>query len=46
MDRRTSVGCKTTSKPLTLAEPLVGCNIVLRIRKAVVFPAPFGPSKP
>ncbi len=44
--RRTIAGCVTTSYPLTVAVPLLGRKVVLRIRNAVVFPAPLGPSKP
>jgi hypothetical protein len=34
------------SKPLTFAVPEVGFSIVHNIEMVVVFPAPFGPSKP
>jgi hypothetical protein len=34
------------SKPLTLAVPDVGFKMVHSIEIVVVFPAPFGPSKP
>src|SRR3990172_1933498 len=43
---RTISGCVTQSKPPTIAVPLVGCSTVLRIRRAVVLPAPFGPRRP
>ena len=36
----------TTSRPATRALPPVGGSSVVRIRTAVVLPAPFGPSRP
>jgi hypothetical protein len=44
--RRTSAGRSTTSSPATQARPRSGLSSVARIRTAVVFPAPFGPSTP
>ena len=44
--RRTLSGDSTTSYPPIRAVPAVGARMVLRIRKTVVFPAPFKPSKP
>ena len=35
-----------TSKPATVAEPLVGASSVQSIRTVVDLPAPFGPRKP
>ena len=46
MWRRTSPGCFTTSTPATVARPASGRAIVVRMRTAVVLPAPFGPSSP
>src|ERR687886_1517175 len=46
MHRRTSRGSSTTSWPRTRAEPEVGIRSVISILIVVVFPAPFGPSKP
>ncbi len=43
---RTRDGCVRTSNPLTVAMPAVGRSTVLRIRRTVVLPAPFGPSSP
>ncbi len=36
----------TTSYPLIVAVPAVGWSTVLRMRRAVVLPAPLGPSRP
>ena len=44
--RRTSAGCDTTSTPATRAVPESGRARVVRIRTAVVLPAPFGPRSP
>ena len=44
MQRRTAVGCFTTSKPATRALPASGSSRVDRMRTRVVLPAPFGPS--
>src|SRR5207237_5554996 len=41
-----AVGCATTSMPPTKARPLVGMTRVVNMPAVVVFPAPFGPSKP
>src|SRR2546426_1257309 len=46
MCRRTCAGSRTTSNSHTRAVPAVGANNVHRIRMVVVFPAPFGPSRP
>src|SRR5439155_549242 len=46
MERRTSLRCESTSKPLTVAEPAVGRSSVQSMLIVVVFPAPFGPRKP
>ena len=46
MWRRTSPGCFTTSIPATVARPASGRASVVRIRTAVVLPAPFGPEQP
>lgn len=46
IDLRTCVASLTTSKPFTLAMPEVGLRIVQSMLITVVFPAPFGPSKP
>ena len=46
IDRRTPSDCFTTSKPLTIAVPLVGGRSVTSMRISVDFPAPFGPSRP
>ncbi len=46
MWRRTSPGCCTTSIPATVAWPASGRARVVRMRTAVVFPAPLGPSRP
>src|SRR3954470_5110025 len=43
---RTSCGCVTTSYPSTSAVPPSGRCTVARMRTAVVFPAPLGPSSP
>ena len=44
--RRTSVGCWATSMPATSARPASGRVRVVRMRTAVVLPAPLGPSMP
>ena len=44
--RRTPAGSATTSMPATVAEPASGTERVVRMRTAVVLPAPFGPSRP
>jgi hypothetical protein len=41
--RRTSVAWVRTSKPATVARPSSASVRVVRMRTAVVFPAPFGP---
>ena len=41
-----SAGCATTSIPPTSARPLVGITPVVSMPAVVVFPAPFGPSRP
>ena len=46
MWRRTSAGWATTSIPATVPRPESGRARVVRIRTAVVLPAPFGPSSP
>ena len=46
MWRRTSAGSASTSMPATTAEPESGRSSVVRIRTAVVLPAPLGPSTP
>ena len=43
---RTFSGSRTISYPPRLAVPEVGFSKVAINRKVVVFPAPFGPSKP
>lgn len=43
---RTSSGDFMTSNPATLAEPIVGRSKVVSIFIVVLFPAPFGPSRP
>src|SRR5262249_8108494 len=43
---RTRAGSRATSIPPTRAVPPSGASSVVRIRTAVVFPAPFGPSSP
>ena len=42
--RRTSVGSVRTSKPATAASPSSASASVVRMRTAVVLPAPLGPS--
>ena len=42
----TSDGFFTMSKPFKVAVPEVGFSRVASTRRAVVFPAPFGPSNP
>ncbi len=37
---------RATSSPRTVALPLLGLRSVVSTRMAVVFPAPFGPSRP
>ena len=39
-------GAAATSMPSTVARPASGRRMVVRIRTAVVLPAPFGPSRP
>src|SRR5215468_10065744 len=46
MQRRTAAASRTTSRPSTQARPPSGCSRVVRMRTAVVLPAPFGPSTP
>ncbi len=46
MFRRTELGSSTTSKPATEARPESGLARVVRIRTAVVLPAPLGPRTP
>ena len=46
MSWRTRCASRTTSYPATLARPPSGRSRVARIRTAVVFPAPLGPSRP
>src|SRR5262245_40751274 len=46
MQRRTAAASRTTSRPSTQARPPSGCRRVVRMRTAVVLPAPFGPSTP
>ena len=46
MRARTAAGWATTSIPATLACPASGTASVVRIRTAVVLPAPLGPSTP
>src|ERR1039457_2713809 len=42
----TSMGFSSTSKPATLAVPMVGGRKQVRTRMVVVLPAPLGPRKP
>ena len=37
---------RTTSMPATVARPASGASSVVRMRTAVVLPAPLGPSRP
>src|SRR5580700_3606100 len=46
ISRRTTAASRTTSRPSTSARPLSGSSRVVRMRTAVVLPAPFGPSTP
>src|SRR5579864_3168749 len=46
MRSRTRRASRTTSKPATFAVPAVGSSVVVSTRCVVVFPAPFGPSRP
>ena len=46
ISRRTAAASRTTSRPSTRARPPSGCSSVVRMRTAVVLPAPFGPSTP
>ena len=46
MARRTSRRSLSTEWPATHASPAVGRKSVARMRIVVVFPAPFGPTKP
>jgi len=41
-----AIGCLTTSKPASRADPLVGLMVVVSIPMVVDLPAPFGPSRP
>ena len=41
--RRTAIGSRTTSCPLTVSVPRSGAMSVATMRMKVVFPAPFGP---
>ena len=41
-----SAGCAATSTPARKARPEVGSTRVVRMPAVVVFPAPFGPSRP
>ena len=43
---RTAPGSRTTSWPPTSARPVVGASSVVRMRTAVVLPAPLWPSRP
>src|SRR5215218_10402333 len=43
---RSSPACRSTSSPATSALPASGARSVLRMRTAVVLPAPLGPSRP
>ena len=43
IDRRTAAASRTTSWPSTSARPPSGSSRVVRMRTAVVLPAPFGP---
>src|SRR5256886_14014356 len=43
--RRTALASRTMSLPSSVAPPLVGESVVVRIEIVVVFPAPFGPSR-
>jgi len=44
--RRTASGSRATSRPATVAVPLVIVSSVVSIRTVVDLPAPFGPRKP
>src|SRR4029077_1356982 len=44
MLRCTAAASRTTSWPATPAQPASGKDSVVRMRRAVVLPAPFGPS--
>src|SRR6266404_6278151 len=46
MRRLTSIGCFSTSKPATSAEPVEGGRKQVSTRIVVVLPAPLGPRKP
>src|SRR5262245_10301027 len=46
MLRRTAAASRTTSRPATRAHPASGRSSVVRMRTAVVLPAPFGPRTP
>src|ERR1700683_5770644 len=46
MWRGTAAASRTTSWPATRAQPASGRDRVVRMRRAVVLPAPFGPSTP
>ena len=43
--RRARRGSATTSMPSIMARPASGCSSVVRMRTAVVLPAPFGPEQ-
>src|SRR5579859_1869287 len=46
IERRTAAASRTRSWPSTRARPASGSSSVVRMRKAVVLPAPFGPRRP
>ena len=46
MTRRTESGSFATSKPATIARPLVMGTRVVIMRMSVLLPAPLGPSRP
>ncbi len=46
IDMRVAIGSAVTSRPSTSARPRSGRSSVVRMRTAVVLPAPFGPSSP
>src|SRR6266487_4506869 len=46
IERRTAAASRTTSWPSTIARPWSGRSRVVRMRTAVVLPAPLGPSTP
>ena len=45
-EARVRIGSRVTSRPRTSARPRSGVKRVVRIRTAVVFPAPLGPRRP